>query len=137
MPINLNAIEAGEDVAALVGGTTAQSGGTCRFGAISSRAGRSAIGHVDVAEFRTISGADYEHVFGELAKYDANNPARHPSAVTSRPADGRATQPRPARRGLSNLDGLFAFHTRAEDAGYLTPELGGGLDAQHLLQLGN
>jgi hypothetical protein len=28
---------------------------------------------------------------------------------------------------FSNLDGLFAFHTSADDAAYLAEELGGGL----------
>ena len=37
---------------------------------------------------------------------------------------------------FSNLDGLFAFHTSAEDARYLAAELGGGLDEQDLLELG-
>ncbi len=34
------------------------------------------------------------------------------------------------------LDGLFAFHTSAEDAEYLAEELGGGLNKQDLLELG-
>ena len=38
---------------------------------------------------------------------------------------------------FSNLDGLFAFHTSAEDAEYLAEELGGGLDKQDLLELGH
>ena len=38
---------------------------------------------------------------------------------------------------FSNLDGLFAFHASAEDAAYLAEELGGGLDAQDLLELGH
>ena len=38
---------------------------------------------------------------------------------------------------FSNLDGLFAFHTSAEDAAYLADELGGGLDAQDLLEMGH
>lgn len=38
---------------------------------------------------------------------------------------------------FSNLDGLFAFHVSAEDAAYLAEELGGGLDAQDLLELGH
>jgi hypothetical protein len=38
---------------------------------------------------------------------------------------------------FSNLDGLFAFHTSAEHADYLAPELGGGLDAQDVLELGH
>jgi hypothetical protein len=37
---------------------------------------------------------------------------------------------------LSNLDGLVAFHTSAEDAEYLAEELGGGLNKQDLLELG-
>lgn len=37
---------------------------------------------------------------------------------------------------FSNLDGLFAFHTSAEDARFLAPELGGGLDEQEMLELG-
>lgn len=35
------------------------------------------------------------------------------------------------------LDGLFAFHVSAEDAAYLAEELGGGLDAQDLLEVGH
>jgi hypothetical protein len=38
---------------------------------------------------------------------------------------------------FSNLDGLFAFHTSAEDAEYPAEELGGGLDTQDLLELGH
>jgi hypothetical protein len=38
---------------------------------------------------------------------------------------------------FSNLDGLLAFHTSAEDATYLADELGGDLDAQDLLELGH
>src|SRR5256884_3616461 len=38
---------------------------------------------------------------------------------------------------FSNLDGLFAFHTSAEDAEYLAEELGGGLNKQDLLELGH
>ena len=37
---------------------------------------------------------------------------------------------------FSNLDGLFAFHVSAEDGANLPAELGGGLDEQHLLELG-
>src|SRR5260370_36892254 len=35
-----------------------------------------------------------------------------------------------------NLDGLFAFNCSAEDAEYLEPELGGAIDAQDLVELG-
>ena len=37
----------------------------------------------------------------------------------------------------TRVDGLFAFHTSAEDAEYLAAELGGGLDKQDLLELGH
>src|SRR6185503_9444492 len=37
---------------------------------------------------------------------------------------------------FSNLDGLFAFNCSAEDAEYLVPELGGALDVQDLIELG-
>jgi hypothetical protein len=38
---------------------------------------------------------------------------------------------------FANLDGLFAFHTSAEDATFLAKELGGGLDPQDVLKLGH
>src|SRR5205085_10363569 len=38
---------------------------------------------------------------------------------------------------FSNLDGLFAFHTSAEDPEYLAEELGGGLNKQDVLELGH
>jgi hypothetical protein len=37
---------------------------------------------------------------------------------------------------FANLDGLFAFHTSAEDARYLVPELGDGVDVEDLVSLG-
>jgi hypothetical protein len=37
---------------------------------------------------------------------------------------------------FANLDGLFAFHTSAEDAEYLVRELGGEVDEQDLVALG-
>jgi hypothetical protein len=37
---------------------------------------------------------------------------------------------------FANLDGLFAFNCSAEDATYLVPELGGALDEQDLVELG-
>ena len=81
-------------------------------------------------------GADYEQVFGELAKYGANMLLATQTlarldrlTMTQQVRDLRAAV-------FSNLDGLFAFHTSAEDASYLADELGGGLDAQDLLELG-
>ncbi|MGI9149424.1 MAG: hypothetical protein ACR2IK_23230 [Chloroflexota bacterium] len=37
---------------------------------------------------------------------------------------------------FANLDGLFAFNCSAEDATYLVPELGGAVDEQDLVELG-
>jgi len=37
---------------------------------------------------------------------------------------------------FANLDGLFAFNCSAEDALYLVPELGGAMDVQDLVELG-
>src|SRR5205823_12154226 len=90
-----------------------------------------------VDQFHTIPGADYEQICGELAKYGANlvlatqTLSRLDTLTTAQQVrDLRATV-------FSNLDGLFAFHTSAEDARYLAPELGGGLDEQDLLELGH
>src|SRR3989442_6513302 len=90
-----------------------------------------------VDEFHTIPGADYEQVFGELAKYGANMMlATQTLSRLDRLTEGDRT--RDLRAAVfSNLDGLFAFHTSAEDAAYLAEELGGGLDAQDMLELGH
>src|ERR671937_2120524 len=90
-----------------------------------------------VDEFHTIPGADYEQVFTELAKYGANMVlATQTLSRLDRLTDSESG--RDLRAAVfSNLDGLFAFHTSAEDARYLAPELGGGLDEQDLLELGH
>jgi hypothetical protein len=90
-----------------------------------------------VDEFHTIPGADYEQVLGELAKYGANVIlASQTLSRLDRLTDAQRT--RNLRASVfSNLDGLFAFHTSAEDARYLAEELGGGLDAQDVLELGH
>jgi hypothetical protein len=90
-----------------------------------------------VDEFQTIPGADYEQVLGELAKYGAN--VMLASQTLSRLDRLTAAQrTRNVRASVfSNLDGLFAFHMSAEDARYIADELGGGLDAQVLLELGH
>jgi hypothetical protein len=90
-----------------------------------------------VDEFHTLPGADYEQVFGELAKYGANMLlATQTLSRLDRLTDAQRT--RDLRAAVfSNLDGLFAFHTSAEDADYLAPELGGGLDSQDVLELGH
>jgi hypothetical protein len=90
-----------------------------------------------VDEFHTIPGADYEQVFGELAKFGANMVlATQTLARLDRLTEADRT--RDLRAAVfSNLDGLFAFHTSAEDAEYLAEELGGGLNTQDLLELGH
>ena len=90
-----------------------------------------------VDEFHTIPGADYEQVFGELSKYGANMIlATQTLARLDRLTEADRT--RDLRAAVfSNLDGLFAFHTSAEDAEFLAEELGGGLNKQDLLELGH
>ena len=90
-----------------------------------------------VDEFHTLPGADYEQLLGELAKYGANMLlATQTLSRLDRLTDAQRT--RNLRASVfSNLDGLFAFHISAEDATYLAEELGGGLDAQDLLELGH
>ena len=44
---------------------------------------------------------------------------------------------RDSAAAFSNLDGLFAFHTSAEDAEYLAEELGWRLNKQDLLEMGH
>jgi len=135
--INLNAFDVGEDVAALVGGTLLNLAAR----AISAQAALSPEKRRPVTlivdEFHTIPGADYEQICGELAKYGANLVL---ATQTLARLDGltAAQQVRDLRAAVfSNLDGLFAFHTSAEDARYLADELGGGLDEQDLLELGH
>ncbi len=135
--INLNAFEVGEDTAALVGGTLLNlaARAVAAQSALAPEQRRSVTMAVD--EFHTIPGADYEQVFGELAKYGANMMlATQTLSRLDRLTQGDRT--RDLRAAVfSNLDGLFAFHTSAEDAEYLAEELGGGLDKQDLLELGH
>ena len=135
--INLHAFDVIEDIAALVGGTLLNLAAR----AVSSQSSlppdqrRSVTMAVD--EFHTIPGADYEQVFGELSKYGANMIlATQTLARLDRLTEADRT--RDLRAAVfSNLDGLFAFHTSAEDAEYLAEELGGGLNKQDLLELGH
>jgi len=135
--INLNAFDVGDDVAALVGGTLLN---------LAARAvsAQSLLAPDDrqpvtliVDEFHMLPGADYEQVFGELAKYGANMLlATQTLSRLDRLTEAQRT--RDLRAAVfSNLDGLFAFHTSAEDAEYLAPELGGGLDVQDVLERGH
>jgi hypothetical protein len=135
--VNLNAFDVGEDLAALIGGTLLNlAARAISAQALLPPAARKPVTLV-VDEFHTIPGADYEQVLGELAKYGANVVlASQTLARLDRLTDAQRT--RNLRASVfSNLDGLFAFHTSAEDATYLAEELGGGLDAQDLLELGH
>ncbi|MBV9603220.1 MAG: type IV secretory system conjugative DNA transfer family protein [Chloroflexi bacterium] len=135
--INLNAFDVGEDLAALIGGSLFNlAARAVSSQALSAAADRRPVTLV-VDEFHTLPGADYEQVLGELAKYGANVMlASQTLSRLDRLTDAQRT--RNLRASVfSNLDGLFAFHTSAEDAAYLAEELGGGLDAQDLLELGH
>src|SRR5205814_8813581 len=135
--INLNAFDVGEDVAALIGGTLLNLAAR----AVSAQSvvppeQRQPVTLI-VDEFHTIPGADYEQICGELAKYGANL-VLATQTLSRLDTLTTAQQVRDLRAAVfSNLDGLFAFHTSAEDARYLAPELGGGLDEQDLLELGH
>ena len=124
-------------MAALIGGTLVNLAARAISGqALLPPAARKPVTLV-VDEFHTLPGADYEQVLGELAKYGANVLlATQTLSRLDRLTDAQRT--RNLRASVfSNLDGLFAFHTSAEDAAYLAEELGGGLDAQDLLELGH
>jgi len=80
-------------------------------------------------------GADYEGILAELAKYGANLILATQSLTRLDALDREQNR---ALRAMvfANLDGLFAFHTSAEDAEYLVRELGGEVDEQDLVALG-
>jgi hypothetical protein len=70
-----------------------------------------------------------------LSKYGAN------LVLATQSLSRLAELDRASGRGLravvfANIDGLFAFNCSAEDAEYLVPELGGALDEQDLVELG-
>ncbi len=135
--VNLNAFDVGEDTAALIGGTLVNLAARAISGqALLSPDARKPVTLV-IDEFHMLPGADYEQVLGELAKYGANVLlATQTLSRLDRLTDAQRT--RNLRASVfSNLDGLFAFHTSAEDATYLAKELGGGLDAQDLLEMGH
>jgi hypothetical protein len=135
--VNLSLFEVGEDTAALIGGTLLNLAARAVGAQASLPPSERRPVTIMVDEFHTIPGADYEQVFGELAKYGANMIlATQTLARLDRLTDAQRT--RDLRAAVfSNLDGLFAFHCSAEDAAYLAPELGGALDEQDLLELGH
>jgi hypothetical protein len=88
-----------------------------------------------VDEFHTIPGADYEAILAELSKYGANLVLATQSLARLL-AIGRDDGQALRATVFANLDGLFAFNCSAEDAEYLVPELGGAIDEQDLVELG-
>jgi hypothetical protein len=88
-----------------------------------------------VDEFHTMPGADYEGILSELSKYGASLILATQSLARLEALD--RDQGRSLRATVfSNLDGLFAFHTSAEDARYLVRELGEAIDEHDLVELG-
>jgi hypothetical protein len=87
-----------------------------------------------VDEFHTMPGVDYEAIISELAKYGANLILATQSLARLEILDRE--RERALRATLfSNLDGLFAFNTSADDARYLVGELGAEVDEQDLITL--
>jgi hypothetical protein len=125
----------GENAAALIGSTLVN----LTTLAIAEQAAVQASGRwpisIYVDEFHTIPGADYEAILAELSKYGANLVLATQSLarlLALGEEEGRGLR----ATVFANLDGLFAFNCSAEDAEYLVPELGGALDEQDLLELG-
>jgi hypothetical protein len=88
-----------------------------------------------VDEFHTMPGADYEGILSELSKYGASLILATQSLARLEALD--RDQGRSLRATVfANLDGLFAFHTSAEDARYLVQELGEQIDEHDLVELG-
>ncbi|MCC6177446.1 MAG: TraM recognition domain-containing protein [Chloroflexi bacterium] len=125
----------GEDTAALIGGTLVNLVGLLVGEQAQFPESRRRPVTLIVDEFHTMPGADYEAILSELAKYGANlilatqSLARLESLDRDQGRSLRATV-------FANLDGLFAFHTSAEDARYLVRELGGEIDEGDLIELG-
>jgi hypothetical protein len=125
----------GEDTAGLVGGTLLNLVGLVvgEQAALDPAARRAITLLVD--EFHTMPGADYEAILAELVKYGANLVLATQSLSRLEALD-REQQRALRATVFANLDGLFAFHTSAEDARYLVRELGGEVDEQDLVALG-
>lgn len=126
----------GEDTAALIGGTLLNLVALAVGEQANLAEGRRRPVTLIVDEFHTMPGADYEAILAELAKYGANLVLATQSLTRLEALDRE--QGRSLRAMVfANLDGLFAFHTSAEDARYLAPELGGAVDVQDLVELGD
>ena len=125
----------GDNAAALIGGTLLNLVTLAIAEQVRLAPGTRAPISIFVDEFHTIPGADYEGILAELSKYGANLILATQSLarlVALGRDDGRSLR----ATMFANLDGLFAFNCSAEDAEYLVPELGGAIDAQDLVELG-
>jgi hypothetical protein len=125
----------GEGTAALIGATLVNLVALTVANQAAAPADRRSPISILVDEFHTLPGADYELILSELAKYGAN------LVLATQSLARLATLDVEGRRALratvfANLDGLFAFNCSAEDAEYLAPELGGQVEPQDLLELG-
>jgi hypothetical protein len=125
----------GEDTAGLVGGTLLNLVALAVSEQVALDPAQRRSISLLVDEFHTLPGADYESILAELSKYGAN------LVLATQSLARLALLDRERERGLqasvfANLDGLFAFNCSAEDARYLVPELGGPLDEQDLVELG-
>jgi hypothetical protein len=125
----------GEDTAALIGGSLINLVGLVIGEQAALPDDRRRPATLIVDEFHTMPGADYEGILSELAKYGASLILATQSLARLEALD--RDQGRSLRSTVfANLDGLFAFHTSAEDARYLVRELGGEIDEHDLIELG-
>ena len=125
----------GEDTAALIGGTLLNLVGLAVGEQAGLAEGQRHPVTILVDEFHTMPGADYEAILSELAKYGANLVLATQSLARLEALD-REHERSLRATVFANLDGLFAFHTSAEDAEYLVRELGGDVDMHDLVELG-
>jgi hypothetical protein len=114
----------GEDTAAMIGATILNLVGMAIAAQADLPPGRRRDVVLLVDEFHTIPAADYERILSELSKYGASLILATQSLSRLEALDSKYHR---ALRGsiFANIDGLFAFHTSAEDARYLVDELAG------------
>jgi hypothetical protein len=83
-----------------------------------------------VDESSTLGAADYPRMLSELGKYGASF-VLVTQSLAKLDAIDEALRP----TVFSNVDGLTVFQVSAQDARYLAPELGGGLEVEDLTAL--
>lgn len=123
--VNAGAGEIGADAAAMLGGTIINLVKEVIAGQQGlARAARDRVTLL-VDEFHLMPGADYEELLSGLAKNGANVifATQSLARLDIRTRDGGTRPLRPVV--FDNIRGLFVFHTSAENAAYLVPELGG------------